>query len=289
MVTQFASNQHYVRVCKQPCTSLRYVQISHHVCRVFGSEQYDGTTAVVPCDLKTVISEVDGHRVQLVNQSAAPSLDRCRLDRPPSPSRTRPKAGEPDPNAGREVSAFEDAKLPNCMLLRVVIGEHLCIICNYDVIEAMSPVVGEAVIDESSGIATLHMPLATSFDRDDVVQFFQLAHKRQAPPAAWRLSWVHLADHLQMEEWLGPMATWLWNNVLFEQFADWVVATRLQSMQQRKLENIPATLTDQDVLQRLVSMTPQQLTAALLSVDAYRLVSILGTDMLLDTLDRRGF
>jgi hypothetical protein len=93
-----------------------------------------------------------------------------------------------------------------------------------------------------------------------------------------------VADYLRIESWLGPIAAWLWGNACYEHFADWVLAARLQSMQQRRKKWNPTILTDADVSQFLATrgcpILCQVLTGA-----TDRFIATFGLDMLLDAVE----
>src|SRR5690606_37801054 len=89
---------------------------------------------------------------------------------------------------------------------------------------------------------------------------------------------------LQIESWLNPIAKWLWSSVCYERFADWVLASRLHSMQQRRPEHAPRVLTSADVSQFLATRSCTVLSA-ILSGDMDRFIAALGLDVLLDGIE----
>src|SRR3546814_15972633 len=82
----------------------------------------------------------------------------------------------------------------------------------------------------------MHIPFAATFPPYEGVAFFSMLHSgvEVTKSSVWHLSWVHLADHLQVDSMLDAVAPWVWDGAHIEQLNDWLAVTRLHSMQQRR-------------------------------------------------------
>lgn len=181
--------------------------------------------------------------------------------------------------------------LPSNRLLHLEVDSSLTMICSKHQLLKCSRWIQEALAVEdeqgSASILTIHFPFAASFPHDEVVAFFKHIHDGQTSLDAWKLSWTHLADYLQMTSKsslsLDRLARQLWKSASFHNFTEWVLATRLVSMQRRKPEYDLSTASDQNLVTRLSAAHWQDLES-FLDHDFTRFQEMFGVDILVEVL-----
>jgi hypothetical protein len=182
-----------------------------------------------------------------------------------------------------EIVLSRITKLRRDMRLKVVISDDFSIVVDRDAAEARIPFIREMPADEGGPIPTIYLPFASSFLQDEVLEFFSLVndgHKFKKE-SAWKLSWVQLADHLQMSDVLDAAAKWVRAPECIGMLLDWLPVTKLHSMQQRR----PATADLPTMLAAAAEM-PKWKSALAAALQRYgvQVVEHIGMDALLEVL-----
>lgn len=205
----------------------------------------------------------------------------------PVPSSPPPASEKRARPLGEVVLARAKHLLP-CMQLKVVISDDFSIICTRNVAEQKSPFISESPVDEDGPLPTIYLPFASSFSQEEVLEFFTLVDNGYefAESSKWKLSWVQLADHLQMSEALDKAAKWVWNADRIGMLLEWLPLTKLRSMQQRRPE-YPLVENEAQSLLARGTITEQQkirLLCEALRQYGMKAVEELSMDIFLDLL-----
>jgi hypothetical protein len=128
----------------------------------------------------------------------------------PAPTTTAftPSTNRPKP-LGEVVLNQAGCLLPS-MQLKLVISDNFSIIGNRGVLQQRSPFIHEAPVDEDEPIPTMYLPFASSLPQGEVLEFFAMTDNGHLTrETAWKVSWVQLADYLQMADVLDEAAKWV--------------------------------------------------------------------------------
>lgn len=229
------------------------------------------------------------------------SIDRQAVDSAETMSQRRKR------KAPAEDVVMQRARvLPKSMQLKIdvcysaddPVNHDFSIVCSRDLWQSSSHFLQHTVIDEQQPIPTTVLPLDSTFPMDEVVEFFNLVesgnfkdtlHNNDRSSLSWKLSWVNLADRLQMDKVADRCAWWVWDGMdRIYPFVDWVRTTRLKSMEVRRPPSLQPTARPADVLSILCKDKHDDELADICAAQRDWFKREFGMDMLLDLLQKRG-
>lgn len=155
--------------------------------------------------------------------------------------------------------------------VNIAVNPALTITASAEALKWQSRVVASLIEGASSAPVTVPLDGVSTLNEEEVIDFFKMLHAEDnlgsVDTNQWKISWVVLADLLQIEHLYERLAQWFWTlkqHQFAKDFWTWVQASRLRTVQRYRPDDAPSTATREDVFSVIESFPRARLMLAVI-------------------------